>query len=62
MSEISEATIGAQLARLGELRAAIATAIVGQDAVVEQLLIGLLAGGHCMHSTSSFGACSSLPT
>ena len=48
MSEITEATIGAQLARLGELRAAIATAIVGQDAVVEQLLIGLLAGGHCM--------------
>ena len=38
----------AQLARLGELRAAIAQAIVGQDEVVEQLLIGLLAGGHCL--------------
>ncbi|HEY5805199.1 MAG TPA: MoxR family ATPase [Lysobacter sp.] len=30
------------------MRTAIAQAIVGQDAVVEQLLIGLLAGGHCL--------------
>jgi len=34
--------------RLGELRAALAQAVVGQQAVVEQLLIGLLAGGHCL--------------
>ena len=33
---------------LGALRDAIAQAIVGQDDVVEQLLIGLLAGGHCL--------------
>ncbi len=45
---ISEAEIEARLARLGDLRRAIATAIVGQDEVVEQLLIGLLAGGHCL--------------
>ena len=44
----SEADIQAQLARLGTLRSAIAQAIVGQEAVVEQLLIGLLAGGHCL--------------
>lgn len=44
----SEADIQAQLARLGTLRNAIAQAIVGQEAVVEQLLIGLLAGGHCL--------------
>jgi MoxR-like ATPase len=44
----SEADIQAQLARLGTLRTAIAQAIVGQEAVVEQLLIGLLAGGHCL--------------
>lgn len=37
-----------QLARLATLRDAIAQAIVGQDDVVEQLLIGLLAGGHCL--------------
>ncbi len=46
--ELSEADIKAQIARLGDLRAAIATAIVGQDEVVEQLLTGLLAGGHCL--------------
>jgi MoxR-like ATPase len=45
---ISEAEIQAQLARLGTLQAAIAQAIVGQQQVVEQLLIGLLAGGHCL--------------
>ncbi len=45
---ISEATVQQQLSRLGALRAAIAQAIVGQEAVVEQLLIGLLAGGHCL--------------
>jgi MoxR-like ATPase len=45
---ISEADVEARLARLGDLRRAIATAIVGQDEVVEQLLISLLAGGHCL--------------
>jgi MoxR-like ATPase len=44
----TEADIQAQLARLTTLRSAIAQAIVGQEAVVEQLLIGLLAGGHCL--------------
>ena len=48
MNTITESGIKDQLARLGELRAAIATAIVGQHAVVEQLLTGLLAGGHCL--------------
>ena len=45
---ISEADVNAQVAQLSALRAAIAQAIVGQDDVVEQLLIGLLAGGHCL--------------
>ena len=36
------------LPRLGELRGALAHAVVGQQEVVEQLLIGLLAGGHCL--------------
>ncbi|TXK62103.1 AAA family ATPase [Alkalisalibacterium limincola] len=43
-----ESRIQAQLARLAELKAAIAQEVVGQDEVVEQLLIGLLAGGHCL--------------
>jgi MoxR-like ATPase len=43
-----EHAISQQLGRLGALRDAIATVIVGQREVVEQLLIGLLAGGHCL--------------
>ncbi len=48
MTEITEAEIQTRLARLTALRAAIGQAIVGQAEVVEQLLIGLLAGGHCL--------------
>lgn len=44
----SAADIERLTARLGDLKRAIATAIVGQTDVVEQLLIGLLAGGHCL--------------
>lgn len=47
-TDVTETDIAAQLAKLGELRAAIGQAIVGQDAVVEQLLIALIAGGHCL--------------
>ena len=46
--DLTEAVIAAHVDRLGDLRRAIATAVVGQDEVVEQLLIGLLAGGHCL--------------
>jgi MoxR-like ATPase len=45
---MTEADIQDRLAKLGALRAAIAQAIVGQEEVVEQLLIGLFAGGHCL--------------
>ena len=45
---ITEPEISTRVAELGRLRHAIGVAIVGQDAVVEQLLIGLLAGGHCL--------------
>ncbi len=45
---MTEAEIEARLAPLATLRAAIATAVVGQDEVVEQLLIALLAGGHAL--------------
>ncbi len=44
----SAADIERQIGRLDELKRAIGTAIVGQTDVVEQLLIGLLAGGHCL--------------
>lgn len=47
-TDITETEIAAQLAKLDDLRAAIGQAIVGQEAVVEQLLIALIAGGHCL--------------
>jgi MoxR-like ATPase len=45
---VSAAEIEQRIAKLGELKRAIATAIVGQTDIVDQLLIGLLAGGHCL--------------
>ncbi|HEX8484418.1 MoxR family ATPase [Sphingomonas sp.] len=45
---MTEQEVQDQLAKLGTLRAAIGQAIVGQNDVVEQLLIALLAGGHCL--------------
>ncbi|NCT68761.1 MAG: MoxR family ATPase [Rhodanobacteraceae bacterium] len=48
MNAVTEHSIQLQLDRLTALREAIARVIVGQREVVEQLLIGLLAGGHCL--------------
>ncbi|MEN1940548.1 MoxR family ATPase [Luteimonas sp. MJ246] len=45
---LDESGIREQMARLDALRAAIAQAVVGQEAVVEQMLVALLAGGHCL--------------
>ncbi len=45
---VTEQSVRARLDRLDGLRSAIARAVVGQRDVVEQLLIGLLAGGHCL--------------
>ena len=45
---MQEHAIQQHVAQLTTLRAAIGQAIVGQHEVVEQLLIGLLAGGHCL--------------
>lgn len=45
---MTEGEIQDRLARLTSLRDAIGQAIVGQAEVVEQLLIGLIAGGHCL--------------
>ncbi len=47
-STLTEAEVKAKLSKLDDLRAAIARAIVGQHEVVEQLLVALLAGGHCL--------------
>ncbi|NZA26010.1 MoxR family ATPase [Luteimonas sp. SJ-92] len=45
---VSESDLQARISRLAPLRDAIGQAVVGQAEVVEQLLIGLLAGGHCL--------------
>ena len=45
---IDEATLATRLDALARLRRAIAVEVVGQDAVVEQLLVALLAGGHAL--------------
>jgi MoxR-like ATPase len=47
-TDTHEAAVRQRIDALAQLRAAIGQAIVGQDAVVEQLLIGLLAAGHCL--------------
>jgi MoxR-like ATPase len=45
---LTEAEISARLGKLSELRQAIGRAVVGQEAAVEQLLVALIAGGHCL--------------
>lgn len=45
---VSAEDLERQTAKLGDLKRAIGCAIVGQTDVVDQLLIGLLAGGHCL--------------
>jgi MoxR-like ATPase len=45
---LTEADVGRYLDKLARVRSEIARLIVGQDEAVEQLLIGLLAGGHCL--------------
>jgi MoxR-like ATPase len=47
-SRIDETQLQAALAPLAELKREIGAAVVGQAEVVEQLLIALLAGGHCL--------------
>ncbi|EIT68732.1 AAA family ATPase [Hydrocarboniphaga effusa] len=47
-SPLTEDEIRQRLDKLAQVRSAIGQAIVGQRETVEQLLIGLLAGGHCL--------------
>jgi hypothetical protein len=45
---LTEADVERLLDRLGALRAEVGKVIVGQQETVEHLLVGLLAGGHCL--------------
>jgi MoxR-like ATPase len=47
-ASLTESEIQQRLDKLAQVRSAIGQAIVGQRETVEQLLIGLLAGGHCL--------------
>ncbi|HUR32893.1 MAG TPA: MoxR family ATPase, partial [Vicinamibacterales bacterium] len=47
MSE-PEMTIGSAAGRLAELKQMIGRAVVGQDAVVEEVLLALIAAGHVL--------------
>src|SRR5688500_7012263 len=47
-ARLDEAALQGKLAALADLRRAIAHEVVGQAEVVEQLLVALLAGGHCL--------------
>ena len=46
--EIVESTVQALLEKLSALKKEIQKTIVGQDAIVEEMLVALLAGGHCL--------------
>lgn len=46
--EISERNVEALVARLSLLKKEIQKVIVGQDVVIEEMLIALMAGGHCL--------------
>jgi MoxR-like ATPase len=48
MTAVTENDLARLAARLATLRAEIGRVIVGQDEVVDELLIGFLAGGHCL--------------
>lgn len=46
--EIVESNVQSLLGKLSQLKKEIQKVIVGQDAIVEEILIALIAGGHCL--------------
>jgi MoxR-like ATPase len=46
--EIVESNVQSLLGKLSQLKKEIQKVIVGQDAIVEEMLVALLAGGHCL--------------
>jgi MoxR-like ATPase len=45
---MNEETVQLQLGKLSQLKTAIGKVIVGQEVVVEEMLVAMLAGGHCL--------------
>lgn len=46
--ELTESNVEALLSKLSQLKAEIQKVIVGQDQVLDELIVALLAGGHCL--------------
>ena len=46
--EISESTVKDLLGKLAQLKGEIQKVIVGQDIILEEIIVALLAGGHCL--------------
>ncbi len=46
--ELSESTVKDLLQKLSQLKAEIQKVIVGQDIILEEIIVALLAGGHCL--------------
>ncbi len=46
--EISETTVKDLLGKLAQLKSEIQKVIVGQDIILEEIIVALLAGGHCL--------------
>ncbi len=46
--EISESTVKDLLGKLAQLKGEIQKVIVGQDMILEEIIVALLAGGHCL--------------
>lgn len=46
--EISESNIKVLIQKIAQLKTEIQKVIVGQDAIIEEMLVALMAGGHCL--------------
>ena len=46
--EVSESTLQHLLGKLSQLKSEIQKVIVGQDVILEEIIVALLAGGHCL--------------
>ena len=46
--EVTESTVKSLLGKLSQLKGEIQKVIVGQDVILEEIIVALLAGGHCL--------------
>ncbi|RYG31116.1 MAG: AAA family ATPase, partial [Chitinophagaceae bacterium] len=46
--EVTEKTVDGLIGKLSQLKTEIQKVIVGQDHILEEIIVALLAGGHCL--------------